>query len=151
MNLPSSIKTMSETDVADDVRREDAIINSMCLTWRHDFGLPLAASGMMGSGMTEVDRECLRRQMRQIYRHHVLPAILAERDRCAKVATDYGRYQKRAFGGPLWKPSGRRLETSPPPSGQENNLWVSAGLRSETARGNPTGAYPAPWPPALTL
>lgn len=31
----------------------------------------------------------------------VSEAILAERERCAKVATDYGLSRKIAFGGPL--------------------------------------------------
>lgn len=87
---------MSETDIA---KGEDAIINSMCLTWRHDFGLPLVASGMMGSGMTEGEREYLRRQMRQIYRHHLLPAILAERDRCAKIADSHSFQAGNGVGG----------------------------------------------------
>ena len=89
----------TDMDIAEDVRGEEAIINSMCLTLRHDFGLPLAASGMLGSGMTEGEREYLRRQMRQIYRHHLLPAILAERDRCAKIADSHSFQAGNGVGG----------------------------------------------------
>lgn len=70
----------------------EALINSMCLTWRHDFGVDapkgggLAFATAISSGMTEQAREYLRMQMRQIYQHHVLPAVMAERERCAKVA-----------------------------------------------------------------
>lgn len=66
-------------------------INAMCLTWRHDFGLPYSASDAEFYGITGPtpgERQALQAQMRQIYRHHVLPAILAERERCAKVADD---------------------------------------------------------------
>jgi hypothetical protein len=68
----------------------DGAIESMCLTWRHDFGLPhvepTALNFVTGSGPTTAEREALRRDMRQLYLHHVLPAILAERERCAKIA-----------------------------------------------------------------
>ena len=80
--------------MSDEAIPED-VINPMCLTWRHDFGMVLDEEPRVGywgvpSGMTEEQREALRRDMRQLYRHHVIPAILAERaaerERCAKIA-----------------------------------------------------------------
>lgn len=57
-----------------------ALINSMCLTWRHDFGLDREADSEWGiaCGMTEHERNGLRLQMRQLVEHHFLP-LLAER------------------------------------------------------------------------
>lgn len=50
------------------------IIESMCLTMRHDFGLDKQA-GAFASGMTEKEREALRAEMAQIYDHHVAPLV----------------------------------------------------------------------------
>ena len=73
------------------------VINSMCLTWRHDFGLDAApVSNLTGSGMSAGERNFLRGQMRQLYQHHVLPAILAERERAARVC----EHQAHAFLSP---------------------------------------------------
>lgn len=43
-----------------------ALIDSMCMRWRHDFGLDVQG-GVLGSGMTENEREHLRARMRQLY------------------------------------------------------------------------------------
>jgi len=43
-------------------------LDSMCMTWRHDFGL-----------MTEEDRGNLRDDLYQLHKHHVLP-LIKERD-----------------------------------------------------------------------
>lgn len=55
----------------------DKLIDSMCLTWRHDFDLitdpPLyldEGQRLRSSGMTHDEREGLRRQMRQLVAHH---------------------------------------------------------------------------------
>jgi len=53
----------------------DRIVDGMCLTWRHDFGLERDESSPMSSGMTEAEREGLRLSMRQIFDHHVAPLI----------------------------------------------------------------------------
>jgi hypothetical protein len=50
------------------------IVNGMCLTSRHDFGLD-KAEGSLSSGMTEQERDVLYRQMYQLYYHNVLPVI----------------------------------------------------------------------------
>ena len=71
---------MKPDDIPEDV------INAMCLTWRHDFGLPKGDDAIIPYGMTDLEREGLRMQMRQIYQHHVLPAILAERERLTDPA-----------------------------------------------------------------
>ncbi len=47
-------------------------IESMCLTWRHDYGLNKTGCSM-SSGMTESERAVLRNQMANIHEHHVAP------------------------------------------------------------------------------
>lgn len=73
----------------DDIAIPDDVIESMCLTWRHDFGLVLDEETLgqwgLSSGMTETAREGLRSQMRQLWQHHIAPAIMAERERCANL------------------------------------------------------------------
>jgi hypothetical protein len=56
--------------------RTNKIVNGMCLTSRHDFGLD-KAEGSFSSGMTEVERDALYREMHQIYYHNVVPVISA--------------------------------------------------------------------------
>lgn len=50
------------------IGRED-IIRSMCLTWRHDYGMEKGAFG----GMTDEERESLRRQMAQVFDNDIAP------------------------------------------------------------------------------
>lgn len=47
-------------------------IESMCLTWRHDYGLNKTGCSIT-SGMTEGERAVLRNQMEQIHEHHIAP------------------------------------------------------------------------------
>ena len=52
--------------------RED-IINSMCLTFRHDYGLVITEDDRMYSlaaGMTQRERETLFSTMAQVFDHH---------------------------------------------------------------------------------
>lgn len=59
------------------------MIESMCLTMRHDFGLDKSADFGFSSGMTDGERQQLRGQMGKLYDHHfapVLAAVTAERD-----------------------------------------------------------------------
>jgi len=49
------------------------IIESMCMTWRHDFGLNKSGNCRFSSGMTEPERDVLRQQMESIYEHHIRP------------------------------------------------------------------------------
>ena len=59
---------------------KDQIINSMCLTWRHDFGLDKRHDAFGYSGMTPDERDALRRRMAQLFEHHIAP-LIAENER----------------------------------------------------------------------
>lgn len=50
--------------VASTPEELDGLINQMCLTWRHDFGL-----------LPEAEREGLRLSMRQVYQHEIEPFV----------------------------------------------------------------------------
>jgi len=61
----------------------DRMVESMCLTWRHDFGLDKLEGCDFCSGMTDKEREHLRGQMGKLFDHHFAPAlsaVTAERD-----------------------------------------------------------------------
>lgn len=69
------------------------IVDSLCMTWRHDFGLHKADDDdSLSSGMTTAERETLRRKMGQIHAHHIAPLeqrireLEADRDAYAKHA-----------------------------------------------------------------
>jgi hypothetical protein len=52
----------------------------MCLTWRHDFGLPYdpdEAKAWGNTGPTPSEKNALRRRMRQLYEHHIKPLLEA--------------------------------------------------------------------------
>lgn len=51
------------------MKTREQIILSMCLTWRHDYGLEKGAF----CGMTDDDRESLRRRMEQIFDNEIAP------------------------------------------------------------------------------
>jgi hypothetical protein len=57
------------------VNREQ-IINNMCLTFRHDYGLEISEDDKMytlNSGMTKQEREALHRGMAQIFDNDIAP------------------------------------------------------------------------------
>ena len=59
------------------MNREE-IINSMCLTFRHDYGLVISEDDRMytlNSGMTEREREALFNDMAQIFDHDIAPLL----------------------------------------------------------------------------
>lgn len=60
------------------------MVDSMCLTMRHDFGLDKTTSDFgFSSGMTAGERQQLWDQMGKLFDHHFAPAlaaITAERD-----------------------------------------------------------------------
>lgn len=57
--------------------RRDEIIESMCYTLRHDFGLTKSENaGMLSSGLTEKERQALWINMAQIYDNVIVPQIL---------------------------------------------------------------------------
>ena len=71
------------------------IIEAMCMTWRHDFGLDRINDALVvGCGMSEGEREFLRREMGQLFDHHIAPgvelAIAAERAECLAVVESHG-------------------------------------------------------------
>lgn len=64
------------------------IIDSMCMTWRHDYGLYKADDDdSISSGMTTAERESLRRRMAQLHAHHIAPleARIAELERASQL------------------------------------------------------------------
>lgn len=77
--------------------KPDDVINAMCLTWRHDFGLNYQDVFLGQVGMTEQERDGLRLQMRQIYEHHFLPAILKAKndayEEAALISDKYADYE----------------------------------------------------------
>ncbi len=55
---------------------KDQIINNMCMTFRHDYGLEISEDDKMytlSSGMTKAEREALFRDMKQIFDNDILP------------------------------------------------------------------------------
>jgi hypothetical protein len=53
----------------------DEIIDHMCLTWRHDYGLVVEEPELFGSGMTVHERTTLWNQMSQLYDNCVEPHV----------------------------------------------------------------------------
>jgi len=70
-----------------DNTMRDKFILSMCLTWRHDFGLNRAEDGALCSGMTPAEREALLRNMAQLYDHHVAPLVAALSQQTGQAVT----------------------------------------------------------------
>jgi hypothetical protein len=61
------------------MNREE-IINNMCHTFRHDYGLEISEDDRMYtlmSGMTKRERESLYRDMAQIFDHDIYPHLKA--------------------------------------------------------------------------
>ncbi|MFM0405262.1 hypothetical protein [Paraburkholderia dipogonis] len=72
-----------------------AIIEAMCLTWRHDFGLDRINNALLvGCGMSEGERDFLRREMGQLFDHHFAPALATaidlERQKCLEIVKSHG-------------------------------------------------------------
>jgi hypothetical protein len=51
------------------------LIDGMCMTYRHDFGLVREEGERSLSGMTEREREALRGTMRQLWDHDIRPYV----------------------------------------------------------------------------
>jgi len=69
----------------------DRVVESMCLTWRHDFGLDKLEGCDFCSGMTDKERDHMRGQMGKLFDHHFAPAlsaVTAERDRLREALED---------------------------------------------------------------
>lgn len=76
------------------------VIEAMCLTWRHDFGVDrINSEPTIGLGMSEGEREFLRREMGQLFDHHVAPAVeqavADEREACIAVVESHGKDQAK--------------------------------------------------------
>ena len=56
----------------------DRMVESMCLTWRHDFGMDKLEGCDCCSGMTDNEREHLREQMGKLFDHHFESALSAQ-------------------------------------------------------------------------
>ncbi|MDH2244849.1 hypothetical protein N5J76_03180 [Pseudomonas sp. GD03855] len=83
----------------------DRVVESMCLTWRHDFGLYKLEGYDFCSGMTDKEREHLRGQMGKLFDHHFAPAlsaVTAERDRLreemAELWKRIDKFQSQSHG-----------------------------------------------------
>lgn len=72
---------MSETTEPSDI--VERLIDGMCLTYRHDFGL-----------LPDNEKDGLRRTMRQVFTHHIEPyvksALAEQKEACARVAETKG-------------------------------------------------------------
>ena len=61
-----------------DIMKRNAIINNMCLTFRHDYGLEISEDDRMYtlmSGMTKREREELFNTMSQIFDNDIAPLL----------------------------------------------------------------------------
>src|SRR5689334_20523404 len=73
-----------------------AVIESMCLMWRHDFGVDrVTGEPIIGAGLTDDERDFLRREMGQLFDHHIVPAVQqaveAEREACLAIVESHGK------------------------------------------------------------
>jgi hypothetical protein len=59
---------MSEDEIA-------RLVDSMCMTMRHDFGLEADPECPLDAGMTPAQRDGLRTSMRQLVHHHFFPLL----------------------------------------------------------------------------
>ena len=55
------------------MKTREAIITSMCYTYRHDYGLDRPRGDFVSSGMSQSERETLWNQMAQIFDNDVAP------------------------------------------------------------------------------
>lgn len=63
------------------MKTRDSIIHSMCMTYRHDYGLtksegdPSNIGYALQAGMTQQEQLALYRQMEQIYDNDIVPVL----------------------------------------------------------------------------
>lgn len=96
---PQALPLLSEAAVFDpvcawerdmpSVLSRSEVVEAMCLTWRHDFGVDRTSDFDL-SGFTDADRAALRSAMGQLFDQHIAPAIAAEREACAQMAESHG-------------------------------------------------------------
>ena len=64
------------------MKTREHIITSMCLTYRHDYGLRKTANDPLWvAGMTEEESEVLWNQMAQIFDHDIAPHMDFKQDK----------------------------------------------------------------------
>ena len=85
---------------AEGVVERQRMIESMCLTWRHDFGLNKPEDCEFSSGMTVAEREHLRDQMAKLFDHHFRPALSAVTAEAESLRKDAERYRRIKDCGP---------------------------------------------------
>lgn len=74
------------------------IIDKMCFTWRHDYGLerpdsPVGFAGLLSAGLTQIERQFIRKSMEQIFDNCISPHMVfkevEETEKEVKVETIY--------------------------------------------------------------
>lgn len=63
---------------------KEKIVNGMCQTMRHDFGLEKRTDSLGSCGMTDDERTYLVGIMGQVYEHYIGP-VIAERDKALEA------------------------------------------------------------------
>ncbi|MCS8292498.1 hypothetical protein N0517_10755 [Pseudomonas aeruginosa] len=77
-------------DVDTQWKLEDAkekIVEAMCMTWRHDFGLSKRHGQFGSSGMTPDEQNSLRSRMGQLFDHHIAHFVRDEEERSRSLFT----------------------------------------------------------------
>lgn len=66
---------------------KEKIVEAMCMTWRHDFGLSKRHGPFGYSGMTPDEQDSLRSRMGQLFDHHIAHFVRNEEERSRSLFT----------------------------------------------------------------
>lgn len=66
---------------------KEKIVEAMCMTWRHDFGLSKRHGPFGYSGMTPDEQDSLRSRMGQLFDHHIAHFVRDEEERNRSLFT----------------------------------------------------------------
>lgn len=77
------------------------IVDSLCMTWRHDFGLDNPSRSPLSSGMKPGEREGLRNRMAQLFEHHIAH-LISERDQLRAELSRLKAGQGEAVALTVW-------------------------------------------------
>lgn len=66
---------------------KEKIVEAMCMTWRHDFGLSKRHGPFGYSGMTPDEQDSLRSRMGQLFDHHIAHFVRDEEERSRSLFT----------------------------------------------------------------
>lgn len=66
---------------------KEKIVEAMCMTWRHDFGLSKRHGQFGYSGMTPDEQNSLRSRMGQLFDHHIAHFVRNEEERSRSLFT----------------------------------------------------------------